>query len=347
MVNVGIVGIGFMGMIHYLSYERIRGAKVRALCEKETKRLAGDWRDIKGNFGPAGRQMDLSGIETTDNFDDVLGDPQINLVDICLPPALHADFAVKALRAGKHVFCEKPIALSTADARRMVREAEKQKRLLMIGHVLPFNPEYAYAYKQVAGGKYGKLLGGHFKRIISDPLWLKGFYDPRKIGGPLLDLHVHDAHFIRLLCGIPIAVFSRGRTRGEVVEFLTTQFMFDDPRLSVSAASGVIYQQGRAFTHAFEIYLEKAAILFDFAVIGDAGRLATPVTLLDSRGKVHQPEMGSGDPVEAFVAELTAVVKAVRTGKPAPLLAADLARDAVIMCRKQSDSVFRGRAVKI
>ena len=48
-----------------------------------------------------------------------------------------------------------------------------------------------------------RLLGGHFLRVISDPLWLKDFYDPHRVGGPLVDLHVHDAHFIRLLFGMP------------------------------------------------------------------------------------------------------------------------------------------------
>ena len=60
MINVGIAGIGFMGMIHYLAYQKIRGVKVRAICEQDPKRLAGDWRTIKGNFGPQGEMMDLS-----------------------------------------------------------------------------------------------------------------------------------------------------------------------------------------------------------------------------------------------------------------------------------------------
>ena len=55
MIRVGIAGIGFMGMTHYLAYQKIRGVKVAALCEQDAKRLAGDWRSIKGNFGPAGR----------------------------------------------------------------------------------------------------------------------------------------------------------------------------------------------------------------------------------------------------------------------------------------------------
>ena len=57
MVRVGIVGIGFMGMIHYLAYKNVPGAKVAAICTRDKKKLAGDWRGIKGNFGSPGTIM--------------------------------------------------------------------------------------------------------------------------------------------------------------------------------------------------------------------------------------------------------------------------------------------------
>jgi predicted dehydrogenase len=347
MLRVGIAGIGFMGMIHYLCYRSVPGAKVRAICEQEEKRLAGDWRGIKGNFGPAGTMMDLKGIGTYRELDDMLRDSQIDMVDICLPPALHCDVAIKALKAGKHVFCEKPIALKPADAERMVAAAEKAGRQFFVGHVLPFMPEYQFAYQAIRGGKYGRLLGGHFKRVISDPLWLPNFYDPAKIGGPLLDLHVHDAHFIRLICGMPLAVSSRGRMRGEVVEFVESQFTFADPSLVVAATSGVINQQGRSFTAAYEIHLERATLLFDFAVIGGEPYTAMPLTVLDSKGGVERPKLGEVDPLAGFVAELKEAAKCIRTAKPSIVLGADLARDAVILCQKQTQAVKSGRPVKI
>ena len=218
MIRVGIAGLGFMGMIHYLAYQRLKGVKVAAMCETQRERLAGDWRSIKGNFGPPGTMMDLGGIDKYTAIDEMLASPKVDMIDVCLPPSAHAPVAIAALNAGKHVFCEKPIALKAADAGRMVKTAKAARRQLMIGHVLPFFPEYAYAYKAVASRRYGPLLGGHFKRIISEPQWLAGYYDPARIGGPMLDLNVHDAHFIRLLCGMPKAVFALGRMRGEVAE---------------------------------------------------------------------------------------------------------------------------------
>jgi predicted dehydrogenase len=347
MVNVGIVGIGFMGMIHYLAYQRLKGARVAAVCSRDRKKLAGDWRGIKGNFGPPGTKMDLAGVSGYAELDELLADPRIDLVDLCLPPALHAEAAMAALRAGKHVICEKPIGLTTADADRMVAAAGKAGRMLMIAHVLPFFPEFAFARQAVTGGKHGRLLGAHFKRIISDPTWIPDFYDPRKVGGPVIDLHIHDAHFIRLLCGMPQAVSSRGWMKGEVVEFVNTQFDFGHDGPAVTAASGALRQQGRGFTHAFEIYLERATLLFDFAMIGPDPVVAMPLTVLGEKGKITRPKLDGGDAITAFVAELGEAAKAIRTGTPSPMLAGDLARDALLLCQRQTQSVSRGKPVRV
>jgi predicted dehydrogenase len=347
MIRVGIAGIGFMGMIHYLAYQKVKGVKVAALCETLRERLDGDWRAIKGNFGPAGTLMDLSGIAKYVQLDAMLADPKIDVVDICLPPAAHASVAIAALKAGKHVFSEKPISLSASDATKMVKAAEKAGKQLMIGQVLPFFPEYAFAYKAATSGKYGKLLGGHFKRIISDPQWLKDFYNPQKVGGPMLDLHVHDAHFIRLLCGMPKTVTSSGRMRGDVAEYFVSQFSFDDPALVVSAASGVIHQQGRGFSAGFEIHLEKATLLYDFSVIDGKPELSMPLTVLKANGQVERPTMKSTDPVDAFVDELTEAAKTVKSNRPSALLDGQLARDAVVLCQKQTDSIRTRRPVSV
>jgi predicted dehydrogenase len=347
-MRIGLVGIGFMGWIHYLAYQKLRGVKLAAICTRNQKRLAGDWRGIQGNFGPPGEEVDLKGVAKYAELDDLLDDDSIDAVDLCLPPHLHASAAIQALNAGKHVFVEKPMALTTAECDRMVQAAKKAGKQVLVGHVLPFFPEFAAALKLVRSGKYGKLLGGHFKRVISDPLWIKDFYDPRQVGGPLVDLHVHDAHFIRLLFGMPTGLVSQGRMRGEVVEYCNTQFQFADPSLVVSAESGVINQQGRPFTHAFEIHLEKATLFYEFAALADGQNVLTPLTVLDSKGKVERPAMPAGDPsLSAFEAEIKEFATAVKNNKPSPILSGELARDAIALCHKQTESVRKGKPVKV
>jgi predicted dehydrogenase len=347
VTRVGIIGIGFIGWIHWLAYHCLGGVKVVAISESIPERLAGDWRNIKGNFGPPGEQVDLSGINAYANLDDMLRDPQVDLVDITLPTFLHADIAVRALEAGKHVFCEKPMALRLADCERMVAAAKKADRLLMIGHVLPFFPEYDWARRVIQSGDYGQVRGGAFRRIISDPTWIKDFWSPERIGGPMLDLHIHDAHFIRLVFGMPQEVTTSGRLRDGLPEFWHSQFRFANRDLVVEATSGTIDQQGRAFTHAFEIHLERATLAFDFAVIGGAGRYLCEPMLLDSNGNVEHPKLPGGDPIDAFVNELREVTRSVSEGKASEILGAILAQDAIRLCEKQSESLRGGGPVKV
>lgn len=229
----------------------------------------------------------------------------------------------------------------------MVRAAEVAERQLLIGHVLPMFPEYAEVRRLVSSGKHGRLRGGRFQRVISDPLWLQGYYDPHVCGGPLLDLHIHDAHFIRFLFGMPAYVVSQGRMRGEVVEYCNTIFEFADPQLVVSATSGVIGQQGRSFTHGFEIHLEKATLVYESGVFGGEGRTVLPLTVLDSRGAAIVPDLGTHDAIAPFADEIKEVLKAVRSGRPSPILGGDLARDAIVLAHRQTAAVQRRRRVRV
>jgi predicted dehydrogenase len=277
----------------------------------------------------------------------MLADPNIDLVDLCLPPHAHEAATIAALKAGKHVFVEKPMALTTAACDKMVAAAAKAKKLLFVGHVLPFLPEYTLALKAIRSGKYGAPLGGTFKRVISDPTWLKDFYDPARVGGPLVDLHVHDAHFIRAAFGMPTAVASQGRMRGEVVEYCNTLFHFADPRLAIHAVSGIIGQQGRPFTHGFEIHLEKATLQFDFAVLAD-GMESEPLKVFLPSGKVQRPESPPGDAMLiAFEHEIKEVLTCIKQNEPSSLLGGDLARDAIVLCHKQTAAVKSGKVVKV
>lgn len=340
MIKVGITGIGFMGMIHYLSYKEVEGIEVVAICEKIPERLAGDWTAIKGNFGPAGTQMDLSGIATYSDYAEMCKDPNIDMIDICLPPNQHAAATIAALNAGKHVFCEKPMTLKTDEADAMVAAAKANDKMLMIGHVLPFFASHGFIWDALKDNRYGKLLGGHFNRVISDPTWLTQYYDMDVIGGPMLDLHVHDAHFIRMLFGMPKAVQSVGRCRGNIPEYFTSQFIFDDPNLVVSATSGVIMQQGRPFTHGYEVHFEKATILCE-------SFMGMDVTVLSEDGKVEKPSLPDLGDYGSFINEITEVKNAIESGVPSPMLDGQLARDAVVICYKEIESITTHKRIEI
>ncbi len=345
MINVGIVGIGFMGWIHYLAWQKVSGARVSAIVSRAPVKRSGDWTSIKGNFGPPGRQVDLSQVRAYATLEAMLADRdvEIDVVDLCLPPQMHLSAIETCCAAAKHVFCEKPLALSTAECDTAISAAASANRRLMVGHVLPWFAEFQFAVDAITSKRYGELTGGVFKRIVSDPLWLTDYWDRRKVGGPLFDLHVHDAHLIRMLFGMPEACFSSGRLRDGVVEFAHTIFQFANPGVTVSATSGAIDQQGRPFCHAYEIYLERATIQFELAVYRDgAEKIAAKLfatSLEETSVTVERALIENDDLIQAFVREAEEVRDAIASGKPSSVLDGILARDAVAICEAQEASI--------
>jgi predicted dehydrogenase len=340
MIRIGIVGIGFMGMIHYLAARKLRGGRVTAICSRDAKKRAGDWRGIRGNFGPPGELMDLWRVKKYAELDELLADPDIDMIDICNPTQQHPATAIAALKAGKHVLVEKAIALDPKDADVMLKTAHQAKKLLMVAHVLPFFPEFAFAAEAVRSRKYGRLLGAHFTRVISKPDWSADIADAAKTGGPAVDLHIHDTHFIGLICGVPEKVFSSGVEENGAVQYLTTQYLYGTGGPAVSCSSGAISQKGREFVHGYEIYLERATLVYESGT--------KPLTVLTADGKAKQPKLkGGGEATAAFTAEIQTAVDAIRLAEEADLLSGRLARDALVLCHKECQSVRSGKAVSV
>ncbi len=340
MVRIGIVGIGFMGRIHFLASQRLRNARVTAICSRDPAKRAGDWRSTRGNFGPEPGYVDLTGVKTYADYAELLADPEIDLIDICTVTDLHAPYAIQALQAGKHVLVEKAMALTPADADAMLAAARAAGKLLMVAHVLPFFPEFRYAAETVRSGKYGKLLAAHFVRVISQPDWSAEIADVAKTGGPAVDLHIHDTHFIGLVCGVPQSVFSVGVVASEAVNYLTTSYLYGSGGPAVTCSSGAICMKGRPFVHGFDIYLDQATLTYS-----SDGK---PLTVLTADGRSEQPTIsGSGDPLAAFAEEIQAAVDSVAAGREHEWLSGRLARDALVLCHKECESVKTGRIVAV
>lgn len=229
-MRAGMIGVGFMGWIHYLAYKRSEQAELVAFCSRDPKKRAGDWRDIRGNFGPPGEQIDVSGMNVYESLDQMLSDASIDLVDICLPPSLHPDAIRKCLSAGKKVLCEKPLALDAATASELADAAAPGQ--LMVAHILPLMPEFKLLVEATADGRWGKPVTGRFKRAIGPPDWIPDFYDRSRVGGPLIDLHVHDAHLIRMLFGMPTGAHTVCRKREGVPMYYESVFQFQIRRWS-------------------------------------------------------------------------------------------------------------------
>lgn len=348
-VRIGIVGIGFMGMTHFEGGRHADGAQIAAIATRDPKKLAGDWSSIQGNFGPRGSaRTDLTGIKKYSDYRDLLLDPDIDLVDVCLPTDQHEKVVTEALAAGKHVLVEKPIAIELVAGLRMVEAAKKAGKLLMVGQVLPFFPEFRWAADVVRSRMYGKLRAASFRRVIAPPDWSNDMSDFRKLGGWGIDLHIHDNHFISLVCGVPQKVYSRGILAEGFVNHVCTQYQFADPEMTVSCVSGGIAAAGLKFAHGFSIMLEQATLEYDGGTYGDSWVANRPLTLIGNDGSVINPNPGGGNEwYSAFSDEIQAAVNAIQTGDESPILSGQLALDALKLCHAEAESIRTEKAVAI
>ena len=130
MINIGIVGLGFMAATHLRAYRQVEGARIAALCNPSGRNLDGDFSSVTGNVGSKEPfKLDMTNVRATKVFDDLLNDKSIDVIDICTPTACHRDFAIAALQAGKHVLCEKPLARSSKVAREIADAGHVRARL--------------------------------------------------------------------------------------------------------------------------------------------------------------------------------------------------------------------------
>ncbi|MCS7265936.1 MAG: Gfo/Idh/MocA family oxidoreductase [Armatimonadetes bacterium] len=341
-VRVAVVGLGFMGVTHYRSYKKVKGAKVVAVFSRDPKKLAGDWRNVRGNLPTeTGGHEDLSGVKRYDDLDAILNDPDADLVDICLPTHLHTEATIKALQAGKHVLVEKPIALNLKDADKMIETAQKVGRFLMVGQVLRFFPEFRLLKEMQEKGEYGRLKGLYLRRIISKPTWSaeNWFADPKKSGGPIIDLHIHDADFVIFMFGLPERVFTTGWIdyQRDTPEYFVTQYQFADKEVAVTAVGGDAAMDSWVFEHGYDAFFERATVEFN-------SRWGKPPILFTEDGKQKEVKFKTVDP---FIAELQYAVDCVRKKEHPALLGAESARNALLLCLKEAESLRKGKPVKV
>ncbi|MBX3423218.1 MAG: Gfo/Idh/MocA family oxidoreductase [Pirellulaceae bacterium] len=344
MLKSAIVGVGFMGWMHYLAYQRSSGARLAAFCSRDAKKRSGDWSGIRGNFGPPGQQIDVSQLKVYQTLDEILRDPDIDVVDICLPPSLHVTAACRALEAGKHVFCEKPLGLNTHQCDQILATAHKYGRHVLVAQVLPYMGQFQYAYQAVQQGTYGRPLRAHLKRVISPPDWIPDFYNPDTVGGPLIDLHVHDAHFICLLFGMPRRVVCSATMHNGLVKFCHTLMEFDEPGVFVATSCGVTDQQARPFCHGFELHCQQAVMQFELSV-QPHGVEVLPLSVLHQDGTAVHPELPGGDDVSGFCAEIEDMAASIKSGQIQPRLSVQHARDAIHICQCLQQSAQSGQWV--
>ena len=268
-MKLGLIGSGFMGKAHALGLataERVFDLPVvfeRATIADATPELAETARRAWG-FDHA-----------TGDWRDLIDDPEIGVINITAPNALHREMALAATAAGKHVYCEKPLACNTSDAREMADAAEAAGIRTQVGFTYLANPMFRLAREMIAANELGEIYsyrGIHAEDYMADPAAPYSFrHDPG--GGALIDIGSHALATAEYLLG-PIArvtgdcetlVPQRRDPRGE----LRNVQVDDVGRVLLRFASGIggsieanWCATGRTMQHDFEIYGSRGALYF-------------------------------------------------------------------------------------
>lgn len=195
MIHVGLVGLGFIGKTHLQIYEALPNAKVIQICSRS---------------GIDETLIDYTGKFTSD-YDALLSNQEIDIIDICVPTYLHEEYIVKAARAGKHIICEKPLALTAEATKRIFKTVEEANIRLFVGHVLRFWPTYQKIKQTFDDSMIQAIEIVHAKRLGQVPTWSEWFQHPEKSGGALFDLHIHDIDFSYYLLGEVESVYAVGQ----------------------------------------------------------------------------------------------------------------------------------------
>ena len=319
VLKVGIIGAGGIArMAHIPGYQALEDVEVAAVAdvdEQAARRTA--------------EEFDVPRVFT--DYRDLLALDDIEAVSVCTPNFMHKEPTIAALRAGKHVLCEKPIARNAAEGRAMVAAARRYRRQLMVALQWRFRPEAQVLKRFVEAGDLGEVYHAHARamRRRGIPGWGDFVEKEKSGGGPLIDIGVHILDLTLWLMGHPRPVSVTGVTyakfghRRDVVGLLG---QWDVERFSVEdfAVGLVRFANGASLLLEASFAANLKENVFNTHLYGtEAGASAFPLEIYGERhGAVTDttvPTFGRWARVKPHSAEVAAFVEALRNGKPVPV----------------------------
>lgn len=192
-MRIGLVGAGVMAKMHLPGWQAA-GARLTGIFSRRSEAAHTLAREY--------------GIQVFPTYEALLD--AVDIVDLCTPTHLHHPMAMQAFAAGKHVVCEKPVALTLEDASQMIAAAEAAGVRFFVAMVLRFFPQYQLALDMVNDGRVGEVRAMRLKRVAFPPPEEKDWYfDETRSGGMMVDLMLHDFDFARAVGGEVTRVYAR------------------------------------------------------------------------------------------------------------------------------------------
>ncbi|HEV2365611.1 MAG TPA: Gfo/Idh/MocA family oxidoreductase [Caulobacteraceae bacterium] len=320
-VRIGLLGAGAMGAVHADCWSRIEGVELAGVFSRD--------------LGRARRLAETAGVRPVAQAAELISDPAIDAIDVCLPSAAHAGFVVPALEAGKHVFCETPLAVSMDDAVAMRAAARRSGKLLQVGLLMRSVGSNAALKAAVDSGVHGRLVGLTAWRLGS---YLRPASGDHKAhySDPALELMTFDFDLANWLMGPPRRLFAAGQ--GEVAAVLD----YGEGRSATILASGAM-PAGRPFGVGLRALFE-GAVFEQSASFEGAGPPKASFTLATDQAAPQPAAAADPDPYEA---ELGRFADCLRGRADPALLDVDRAIEALRLSLAARRSLAQGRPVEI
>jgi predicted dehydrogenase len=339
-VKVGIIGMGFMGRMHLSAYQKLSDAEVIAFADIDRDRREGRGAGA-GNLGETAFASDVKSFKRIyDCGFDLLADPEIDLVDICVPTCDHKDLFVAAVKAKKHVLSEKPMAVKPAHIRAMVAAGKKAKGAVMIAHCIRFWPAYVLLKDYIQTRKLGKCRSVILRRQGSKGLWSPWYLQAAISGGAVFDLHVHDTDYVNFLFGKPKAVSSVGAIGGTTdhgIDHVVTNYYYPKNKVEAVTAIGAWHQHTTwPFYMGYTAVFEKGTLDFDI-------QRAQPV-MLYTDDSADEVQVGATD---GWFEEIKYMVECVVHGKKPTLNTIASSEVSMKIVRAEERSVKSGKVEKV
>lgn len=338
MINIGVIGLGSMGMTHLDAYAQLPDARIVAVADQK-------FADPNATLGRAGNipgqaaaSFDLSHVKKYVTAAELLADPEVQAVDICAPTLAHKEIALQAIRAGKHLLVEKPLARTAADARELAAAAQAAGVVLMPAHCMRFWPGWDWLKEAIASGRYGAVRRAAFTRIGEKPG--APLYDnPAACGGAHLDLHIHDTDFVLHLFGMPRAVTSFGLPGAAGgIEHTITRYHYDGNDALITTEGGWTRTgEKRPFDMRYAVDFERASAVFDIA--------ATPALRVYVKGS--EPEAVTLSPKLGYAFEIAEFVRCAVAGKPSEIVTSTDGFNALEIIEAELRSIETGKTEQL
>ncbi|NTU30900.1 Gfo/Idh/MocA family oxidoreductase [Brevibacillus sp. HB1.1] len=242
-MNIAVLGTGF-GAYHAHLLKKMNGVDRLVVFGRNESKL----QKLKEELH----------VEITKHMDEIMCDPTIDVVDICLPSQLHRQFAVEALENGKHVFCETPVCYTLDDALAMKHARDRSGKKLLVNQFIKFDPAYAYLRSAQTENKYGQLLSLSLKRETA-PLW-----GDLGLSSITTNLMIHELDFVTWLFGRNANMSAWGTESSDKKQSIVhSHFHYPDAHAEIVASSQM--PTSYPFTVGYEAYFEKAKLVFQEA----------------------------------------------------------------------------------